>query len=310
MGFFSALTDIFAQCLLPVFLIVGLGWAVQRGIGLDVKTMTRLNLWIFVPALIFDRLAKAEVPLGDLARVFLFVATMMGITWGLTWAWCRFRGYTQSLTAAFTCSTIFINSGNYGLPVVELAFGAASPALALQTVVLAWQNITTFSLGQVIIAGPHLGVGGALRQYLRMPFLYAIGAGLALQLTGWRLPGPIDQAVVLVADGMVPIALLTLGAQLGMVTWSRQLGPVAAAAGIRLVLAPTIAFILLKLLGWNGLLAQHLLITSSFPSAVNGALLAIEYDNEPDFAAQTVVVVTALSALTVAVVIWVARSFL
>ena len=47
MEFIASLLAIFTNCLLPVFLLIGLGVAVQRRFGLDVRTLTRLNLWVF-----------------------------------------------------------------------------------------------------------------------------------------------------------------------------------------------------------------------------------------------------------------------
>ncbi len=308
MEFIASLLAIFTNCLLPVFLLIGLGVAVQRRFGLDVRTLTRLNLWVFVPALVLDRLSHADLSGADLGRVVGFTLLLMLAMIVVARAWCRARRYSVGLSAAFTCAVIFYNSGNYGLPVIELAFGKGSPALALQTMVLAVQNVTTFSLGAVIIRGPSVGVRTALLEYLKMPFLYAIALGLLLQRTGWQLPMPLAKAAQVAGDGLVPIALVTLGAQLGQVTWSGRARTMVAATIMRLAVAPAVAFCLLKALGWSGLVAQHLMISSSFPSAINAALMAIEYDNEPDFAAQAVMTATLLSALTVAITIFVARA--
>ncbi|MBI5833621.1 MAG: AEC family transporter [Armatimonadetes bacterium] len=307
MEFIASLLGIFQNCLLPVFLLIGLGFAVQRRFGLDVRTLTRLNLWIFVPALVLDRLSRANLSGGDLGRVVGFTLLLMAGMYAVAQIWCRARRYSVGLSAAFTCAVIFYNSGNYGLPVIELVFGKDSPAMALQTIVLAVQNVTTFSLGAIIIRGPSVGVRAAVVEYLKMPFLYAIGLGLLLQRTGWQLPMPIGKAVQIAGDGLVPIALVTLGAQLGQVSWSGRAKTMVASTAMRLAIAPAVAFCLLRALGWTGLVAQQLLISTSFPSAINAALLAIEYDNEPDFAAQAVMTATLLSALTVAITIYVAR---
>jgi len=304
MDFIASLLAIFERCLLPVFLLISVGFVVQRRFGLDVRTLTRLNLWIFVPALVLDRLSRADLSGADLGRVLAFTLLLMASMYGLSRLWCRARGYSVGLSAAFTCAVIFYNSGNYGLPVIELVFGKDSPAMALQTIVLAVQNVTTFSLGQIIIRGPSIGVRGAFVEYLKMPFLYAIVLGLVLQRTGWQLPSSLGKAIEIAGDGLVPIALVTLGAQLGQVTWSGRAKTMVASTAMRLTVA---AFCLLKALGWQGLVAQHLLISTSFPSAINAALLAIEYDNEPDFAAQAVMTATLLSALTVAITIYVAK---
>jgi predicted permease len=305
----TALVGIFRDNLLPVFCLMGLGYLVQVRLGLDMRTLVRLNLWIFVPALVIDRLSHARLPAGDLWRVVGFTLAVQAASFLACRGWARARHYSVGLAGAFTCAVIFYNSGNFGLPVMELVFGKGSPAVALQTIVLVVQNTTTFGLGQLIIRGPHIGWRRALVEYLKMPFLYAIALGLVLQRTGWQLPAPLARPIATAGDGLIPVALVTLGAQLGSITWHGSKRPVAAATLLRLVGGPLIAFCLLKLLGWHGLLAQQLLISAAVPSAINAALLAIEFDSEPDFAAQTVFVTTLLCALTVAVTILCARTF-
>src|SRR5690606_34249548 len=79
------------------------------------------------------------------------------------------------------------------------------------------------------------------------------------------------------------------------------------AAFIRLVGGPILAFILIKIMGFNGIIAQALMISSSVPTSVNTALIAVEYDNHPDFASQTVLITTFFSAITLSLVIYLAR---
>lgn len=54
-------------------------------------------------------------------------------------------------------------------------------------------------------------------------------------------------------------------------------------------------------LGLTGITAQGLFIASSFPTSRNSALLALEYDNYPEYASQAVLLTTVISSITVAV---------
>jgi len=64
---------------------------------------------------------------------------------------------------------------------------------------------------------------------------------------------------------------------------------------------------LIKIMGFSGIIAQALMISTSVPTAVNTALIAVEYDNHPDFASQTVLVTTIFSAITLPLIIYLAR---
>ncbi|MFP3916741.1 AEC family transporter, partial [Lysinibacillus telephonicus] len=57
-------------------------------------------------------------------------------------------------------------------------------------------------------------------------------------------------------------------------------------------------------IGLDGVVAQSLLIASSFPTSRNSSSLALEYDIESNTAAQTVLFSTIVSCLTVTFVIY------
>ncbi|NUP98734.1 MAG: AEC family transporter [Armatimonadetes bacterium] len=303
----AALAVIFRDNILPLLILMGLGYLLQRRTGLEMKTLSRLNMHIFVPALAIHALSRAELPLEGLLRVVAYVALLQSSLFVVGRAWGYVRGYSVGMSAAFTCALIFYNSGNYGYPLIALLYGEDSPAVGFQAIVLAMQNLTTFSIGQVIIRGPQLGVRRALIEYFKMPFPYALGLGLVLQQTDWSLPTPLARTVEILAGGLVPLALVTLGAQLALVRWDRRVGAVLAACVLRLVVAPLLGLLLLLLFGWRGLLAQQLLISAAVPTAVNTAILAIEFENEPDFAAQAVMLSTLASAGSVTIFIYLAQ---
>ena len=107
----------------------------------------------------------------------------------------------------------------------------------------------------------------------------------------------------------MPIALITLGAQMASLKSHRFGLPLGAALLLRLCLGPTLGFAFALLLGFKDNLAQAVVVSTAFPTAVNSALLAIEYDNEPDFAAAVVFYSTLFSAVTVSVVIYAVKVF-
>jgi predicted permease len=57
----------------------------------------------------------------------------------------------------------------------------------------------------------------------------------------------------------------------------------------------------------KGTIAQAFFIASSYPTSRNSALLALEYNNYPDYATQAVLVSTVFSSITVAIVVYLAR---
>jgi predicted permease len=113
-----------------------------------------------------------------------------------------------------------------------------------------------------------------------------------------------------IAAGLVPFALVTLGAQLSQT--KHEAGHRARlgwALGLRLAAGPLLALLLVRLFGFHGTEAAVMILSSSFPTAVNTALLAHEFRADAGFAAAAVFYSTigsmfTVTALVVALRLW------
>src|SRR5690606_10495367 len=109
------------------------------------------------------------------------------------------------------------------------------------------------------------------------------------------------------ADGMIAIALIMLGAQIANIKLSFKWDVSYLYIFIRLIGGPVFAYVLIMLLGINGIIAKALFIASAMPSSVNSSIIAQEYNNYPGLAAQLVFLSTVFSIITVSVVIYLAN---
>ena len=142
---------------------------------------------------------------------------------------------------------------------------------------------------------------------LKLPMLYSLVIAVLWRVSGVPVPTPLHSAMHLLSDGLVPVALVTLGAQMASLESHHFNGRMVATLGLRLCLGPALGLLLICLMHIRPPLAGPLLVSTSFPVAVNTALLASEFDNEPEFAAAAVFYSTLFSAITVSVVIYEAR---
>ena len=108
-------------------------------------------------------------------------------------------------------------------------------------------------------------------------------------------------------SALVGVALVTLGVQLSKNSFRVKDPGVWFAGALRLVGSPLLAWLLIQVMGFSGAVAQTLFISSAAPAAVNNALIAVEFDSSPRFAAQTVLATTALSSVTLVGAIYLAR---
>ena len=112
-------------------------------------------------------------------------------------------------------------------------------------------------------------------------------------------------SIKIIGNGFSSLAIITLGAQLANINIVSLDYKVVLSTLLRLIMGPVLAFAFVSILKITGITAQVLIIAMSAPTAVNVALTAIELDNEPEMASQSVFLSTLLSSITVTIVIWV-----
>ena len=93
--------DVFVQVLLPILAMFGVGWLVDRRFNLDLNTIVKLNVNVFVPAFIFVNLVEAKLGRGVAGKVILFticVSTGMFIAAALVLssAWNLLKPYARA----------------------------------------------------------------------------------------------------------------------------------------------------------------------------------------------------------------------
>ena len=303
------LLQISYNVILPIFLLIGLGYILQKRIGFDGRTLTRLNFWVFVPAFLFRGILKSQLSGDQLARIVAHFALLFASQFALTWFLAPLFGAGDRLRRAMTASVLFYNSGNYGVPAARLAFGGLGESV--QAFIIMMQNISNFTIGLALHAGGREGSNWkkTLKAIFHLPMIYTLILAWIFRITQWPLPQPVEESVKWLAQGLVPIALITLGAQMATLKSHRLGVPLFATLFLRLCVGPLLGLAFVLLLGFKGDLAQALVVSTSFPTAVNSALLAMEYDNEPDFAASVVFYSTLVSAVTVSVVIYLVKSW-
>ncbi len=293
------------EVIAPIFVLIGVGYGLQKRVGFDLKTLTRLNFWVFVPAFLFVRIYNSELNGAQLGQIFLHFAVFFPLLGGVTWLIAGWCGFEDRLRRAFTASVMFYNSGNYGIPVAQLAFPGLALPLQVQAAIVMLQNTANFTVGLALVAG---GRGGrrrdTLKEVFKLPMIYVLVLALAMRALKIAPPLPISTALHYLEQGLVPIAVVTLGAQMAALKVPKLSPVLAASLAMRLLIAPILGFATVYLLGIRGDLAQALVISTSFPTAVNAALLALEYNNEPQFAAAAVFYSTLFSSVTVSGVIY------
>ena len=300
------LFTIFKDIILPIFIVMAIGFILQKKFTMDISTLSKLNIYFVVPAFIFVKLYSTQFSASLFGHVLLFFILLVIILYAISTLFAKLLGLDRGKKTTFSNSTIFFNSGNYGVPVNELVFKGDPFAMSIQVIVLTLQNIFTFSYGIFALQSVNTSKWKAMIGYFKMPVLYAMGAGLICNALNIQVPAVILVPANMIANAMIGLALLTLGAQVARIQFKAALSAVYSSLTIRLIISPIIALFIIWLFRVDGMTAQALLIASAMPTSVNSAVIAEEYKNYPEFAAQVVLFSTIISAFTVSFVIYLA----
>ncbi len=296
----SDLIAIFSQTLLPVFLIAGAGYLLSSRLTMDGKTLGRFLFYLATPSLVFRSLYQMEIDMAALQHLALVVGGVT-LSTGLL-GWLLAAGASRQERAALTLSSAVSNNGNMGIPICLFAFGA--PGLSLGSLYYVINSFLGNTVGVLVASSGHVAFGAALRNSLRVPVLYAAVLGLFLNQWAVELPLGVFRGIDLLANGAIPGMLVLLGVQLSDAPLRQQQGPTLRTAAIRLLLAPLLAAAFCFALGITGIERNVLILQAAMPTAVMSAVLATEYNAAPRLVATVIFVTTALSVVSLSVVLW------
>lgn len=116
------LLTIFKDIILPIFIVMAVGFILQKKFTMDISTLSKLNIYFVVPAFIFVKLYSTEFSASLFGHVLLFFILLVIILYVISILLARVLKLNPGKKTTFSNSTIFFNSGNYGVPVNELVF--------------------------------------------------------------------------------------------------------------------------------------------------------------------------------------------
>ncbi|QRF58496.1 MULTISPECIES: AEC family transporter [Variovorax] len=286
----------------PFFALIAAGYGAARARILPLDAIPGLNSFVLYFALPCMLLRfGAGTPIGQLldgSVALVWGLSALAVVGGVVAFTRNARiGWNDAAFGALVAA--FPNTGFMGVPLLVAILGAqaAGPMIITIAFDLVVTSSLCIALSRLDGAGPggaHHGPRQAARQALRgilvNPMPWSILLGVLLSAARWKLPGPVERTVAMLADAASPVALFTIGAVLARSALvAREHGASAAVAqamgsGARPLpkapLADVLPVVLVKLLAhpllvWGlGLAAIALGLPLSWPALVAIVLVA------------------------------------
>ena len=305
--------ELILTVMVPVFGLIAIGYLTMRLQIVPDNADEVIGDFIFtvgVPILLALTMFRADF--GGASPFILWGAYFIGAF--ATWAMAHFlvrwlygrdarSGVIAGVSAAFS-NTILI-----GIPLTQQVYGEEGLAIALLLIsvhLALMMLVSTILIDRAAVAdgiadqAPSFSqtVMHVVRAVTRNPIVIGIFTGLALRLTGWQLPGPIDSLFSQVASVSGPLALIVLGMGLKRHGIARNITVGVILAGLKLLVMPAIVFFVGRALGLPSTWLGVAVLIAACPTGVNAYLLASSFRTGHAIASNTIVASVLLAILT------------
>ncbi|TNM70169.1 AEC family transporter [Streptomyces sp. NP160] len=270
------------------------------------RVLSRLAFYVASPALMVVTLAGADVH-QVLSANLVASAAAFAVTAGLYVLASRlaFR-HDLARTTVGALSAAYVNAGNLGLPIAAYVLGDAAlvaPTWLLQLLVLQPLALVLLDVG---VSERRPPLRSVLLRPLSTPLTVGSLVGLALSLTGARVPSLLADPLELVAGMAVPAMLIAYGISL-------RLGPRPGTGGgaaeltvitaLKVVVMPATAYLVGRFaLGMEGAPLLAVTVLAALPTAQNIFVHATRYDRGVVVSRDAIFATTALSVPVIATI--------
>ncbi|SIR56759.1 AEC family transporter [Pseudacidovorax sp. RU35E] len=296
----------------PIYLAIAAGWLVTRG-GLfargDMRVLGLFVIRLALPALLFSALVQR--PAGDVLnlRYMLLYAlgSMLTLFVGRWWA-ARQAPAGSPVPALMAMGMSCPNSGFVGYPILSMVIAQTAGLVLGQNMIV--ENLLLVPLAMALADAAdgrgdwRLTLRRAAHSLARNPMIWAMAAGVAVALTGLRLPAPLLRTIGLFAQASTALSLFVIGGSLvglGLAGMRRQVLRIAAGKLLlhpALMLAVLLAAEALGMPPMEPALRLALVLSAAAPMLSIYPILAQPHGQD-SLAAASLLATTALSFFTI-----------
>ena len=292
-----------ANAVLPLFLIMALGYVIRRTPLMDQHThqmMNKLIFKLFLPILLFKNISTSKLDALSGSWVFLFAFIAEMAVFLTLFAVVPLIEKENSRRGVLIQAMGRSNYALFGLPLVGLLYPGEDIAVASMLVAI---SIPTFNVMSVIALetyrGGKVNTLKILRGIVTNPLIISCALGFLWLISGLTMPTFIQTAISDAAKIATPLSLFVLG---GAFEFSRircNARPLIIGTLGKLVIVPLLGLTAAVLFGYRGMELASLGVAFMAPCAVSSYPMAQQMGGDGELAGQLVVFTTAFSMFSV-----------
>ena len=290
--------------IISIVLMIGLGYFLKRIDFLSEKDIDPLNkivMYILMPCMIFSALYSADMSLLPTLGILPFVILTASIGSGvISYIVLKRLHYDDKKIWSVLVTVMIANTAFMGYPVNLGVYG--HPGF-LRAIFCDLATTCMFLLLSFVLV---LKFGGtvkrAFREILLFPPLWAVVLGISFNLLNIPIGPVLDKTVNYLADGAIPLIMISLGLSIELGGLARSKAMVIFTSIVKLGVFPLIALIVVSLLGLTGLQHDVGIIEAAMPSGMLSLLLAITYKLDYELTSDCILINTVISLITLPII--------
>lgn len=295
-----------------LYIIVAVGFACHK-IGIYTEKASRMTtdllFYIVTPAMIirsFIAIPFSRESLTGLGLSFLAALVFHGI--GILLSELVFCKTEQSKACVYKFAAVYGNVGYMVLPLAEGLLGDEG-VFYCSAIVIPF-NILAFTHGIRIMTKGEKGSKIPLKSLIINPGFIGIAIGLPLFLLKLNLPQPLYMPLSYIADLQTPIAMLMFGTYLASANIKKVFFDyrVYVCMAVKLFAMPLLTVVILKLLGFSGMLLVACVLSASAPTANNTVMFAAKFNKDTALASSVTAFISIISIFTMPVMVAIAQN--
>ena len=269
------------------------------------RTASFLIVNVFIVGTIFQSVCSGGegISPAELPHILLMVTLMNTLCYVLGRVALRLFARGAGSGAPTELCVGVMNNLLIGLPILQSLYGPTAVLFAGLTSTPC--NITLYTYGVWRLSAKTRSRGALRLKDIFSPSVLATLAALVFFLFSLPVPGAVSRLMSACAGVAMPLSMVVIGVTMGSENLTAALRDrrVYAIALFRLVLAPLVTFLLLRLLTDNALLLKSCVVIAGCPTGIVVPILSLQYGHDASLPSNCVIVTTLLSLVTLPILL-------
>ncbi len=269
------------------------------------KSLSITLIYVFSPAMIISSFLNIEYSLEtsiDLFKFFITTLVLQIILMTILYFIFK-RKYEDSKYRILTIGSAFGNVGFFGMPLIRALLPGETIALCYSSMFVLSMNLLVFTFGTFCITNEKKYM--SIRSAVLNPATISLFVAIPLYIFNVGFIMEIESAISLLGQMTTPICMIILGVRLATVNFRSLFanGFVYIICAMKLLVFPLLSYLLVYFLPFDYSFKASILILCATPCASIILNLAEIYQGDTDLSANTNLISTLLSIITIPIVL-------